>query len=90
MTPSSAYPLRCRRFNHKTVRVRLEGPDMDVLDASSAEQAILPAPLRAVGFLPHHSDCAEALELSVRVRVGPDVAVEIKPTRLQARFLPCV
>lgn len=60
---------------------------MYVLDAATAEQAVLLAPLRAVGARADDGRGAEPFELSVRVGVGADEPVEVDAAGIQARFL---
>lgn len=66
-----------------------ETPDVDVLDAAAAKEAVLLPPLRAVGPGADDRGGAEALELPVRVRVGADAPVEVEAARGQACLLFC-
>lgn len=68
-------------------QVRDERPDVNVLDAAAAEEAVPLSPLPAVRAGADDRGGAEALELSVGVGVGADEAVQVDAARIQARLL---
>lgn len=86
MTTTAAPPATAGRAA-PALQVRNEGPDVYVLDAASAEQAVLLAPLGAVRAGADDGGGAEPFELSVRVGVGADEPVQVDAAGIQARFL---
>lgn len=86
LAPMTAHPPAAGHAA-PVLRVRNEGPDVYVLNAAAAEEAVLLAPLGAVRARANRGRGTESFELSVRVGVGADEPVEVDAAGIQARFL---